>query len=117
MASLPGFGDGETTPRYPVIALREPRLHVASAAACVAHNGVLDRLLLDVALRDLREAYEYIVVDTASVLESADADVACECADGVLVVARAATSRRGPLQRALAQIHPATICGLVLLDV
>ena len=49
-------------------------------------------------------------------LESADADVVCECADGVLIAARAAKSRRGSLMRAIGQLRPAPICGVVLLD-
>jgi Mrp family chromosome partitioning ATPase len=112
-----GIGDAAWTSQYRIFAFRGPRLHVASASACAVHTGGLDRLLLDVALRDLRAMYDYIIVDTASVLESADADVACECADGVLVAARARESRRGPLERAIEQIRPANICGLVLLDV
>jgi len=92
------------------------RLHVGSASGCAAPSGGLDRLLLQVALRELRQVYDYVIVDTASVLESADADVACESADGVVVAARAATSRRSSLQRAVEQLRPAVISGIVLLD-
>jgi succinoglycan biosynthesis transport protein ExoP len=109
-----GNGDAPRAPR--VFALRGPRLHVASAHACAVEHARLDRLLFGAALRDLREAYDYIIVDTASVLESADADVACECADGVIVTARARKSRRGSLERAIEQLRPATICGVALLD-
>jgi Mrp family chromosome partitioning ATPase len=109
-------GEGDRAPERQILAPHGSRLHVGSASACAQGNGGLDRLLLQVALRELRQVYDYIVVDTASVLESADADVACECADGVLIAARAAQSRRGPLRRAVEQLHPAVICGVVLLD-
>jgi succinoglycan biosynthesis transport protein ExoP len=112
-----GGGDATRTLQQRVFALRGPRLHVVSAPAGALQNARLDRVLFRVALRDLREAFDYIIVDTASVLESADADVACECADGVIVAARAKKSRRGSLRKAIEQLRPATISGVVLLDV
>jgi Mrp family chromosome partitioning ATPase len=102
--------------RHRVFAVDGTRLHVASASHCVVESGGLDRLLFHVAVRDLREAYDYVVIDTAAVLESADPDVACECADGVVVTARAGQSRLGSLQRTIDQLTPARVCGVVLLD-
>jgi Mrp family chromosome partitioning ATPase len=99
-----------------VYALPGTQLRIATVSACAVRQGRLDRVLLDVAMRELRETYEYVVIDTASVLESADANIACECADGVVVTARAAISRRSTLQRALDQLRPASVCGIVLLD-
>jgi Mrp family chromosome partitioning ATPase len=77
----------------------------------------LDRLLFSVAMGDLRDAYDYVVVDTPSVLESGDANVAAECADGVIVTALATKSHRTELRRSLDQLRPATILGVVLLEV
>jgi len=108
-------GEPARTLQHHALSLSWSRLHVGSASACSREGAGLDRLLLRVALDELRSAYDYVVVDTASVLESADADVVCECADGVLVATRAGTSRRGPLERALDQLRPATISGVVLL--
>lgn len=76
----------------------------------------LDRLFFAVAMKDLRDAYDYVVIDTPSVLESADANIATECADGVIVTALTAQSRRAPLKRSIDQLRPATIFGVVLLD-
>ena len=73
-------------------------------------------MLLAVALQELREVFDYIVVDAASVLESADADVASVCADGVVVTARSSKSRRHTLTRAVEQLSPARVLGTVLLD-
>jgi len=69
-----------------------------------------------VALVDLRDAYDYVIIDTPSVLESADANIATERADGVIVTALAMQSRRGALKRTIDQLRPATIFGVVLLD-
>jgi Mrp family chromosome partitioning ATPase len=117
LESANGGSDAVGTSRRHVFGLPSPRMHVASAFACAVDHGGLDRVLLSVSLQDLREVYDYIIVDTASVLDSADADVACECADGVVVVARARSSRRGTVERAINQLSPAPICGVVLLDV
>jgi Mrp family chromosome partitioning ATPase len=112
-----GGSDLATTSRHRVLGSSGPRLHIASALAYATHCGGLDRALFGGALHELREVYDYIVVDTASVLESADVDVAAECAGGVIVAARAGRSRRGPLERAIAQLSPANVCGVVLLDI
>ncbi len=107
----------EASPPYAVAAIRGTRLHVAALPALHARELRLDRLLLDTALHDLRSAYDYIVIDAAAVLESADADVAGECADGVILVARAQSSRRTALEEAMSQLHPTRILGTVVLDV
>jgi Mrp family chromosome partitioning ATPase len=109
-----GVSDG--TQRHKVFAFGGTRLHVASAAHCVVESGGLDRMLLHVAVRELREAYDHLVTDTAAALESADADVVCECADGVVLAARAGQSRVGWLKRTMDQLTPATVCGVVLID-
>jgi Mrp family chromosome partitioning ATPase len=72
--------------------------------------------LFGAALHELRSAYDYIVIDTAAVLEGADADIAGECADGVILVTRTQTSRRSALARAVKQLGPARIFGSVLFD-
>jgi Mrp family chromosome partitioning ATPase len=106
----------DATPPYGVTAIRGTRLHVAALHPDEARDKRLDRLLLDMAVRDLRQGYDYIIIDAASVLESADADVAGECADGVIVTARASKSRKSWLRRAIDQLSPATVLGVVLLD-
>jgi Mrp family chromosome partitioning ATPase len=104
-------------PPYPVASISGTRLHVAALPEAPLPGARLDRTLFSVALFDLREAYDYIVIDAASVLESADADVIGECSNGVLMAARSGASRAAELRRALEQIAPATVLGTVLLDV
>jgi Mrp family chromosome partitioning ATPase len=106
----------DASPPYAVAAIRGTRLHIAALPSGRARELKLDRLLLDAALHDLRASYDYIVIDAAAVLESADADVAGECAEGVVLVARAQSSHRGAMEEALAQLHPTRILGTVVLD-
>ncbi|HTQ05764.1 MAG TPA: CpsD/CapB family tyrosine-protein kinase [Polyangiaceae bacterium] len=106
----------DVTPPYLVAAVRGTRLHVAALPQQRPRPGHIDRLLLTAALHDLRSEYDYIVIDAAAVFESADADVAGECADGVLLTARAGSSRRSRIEAAIQQLSPSTVLGTVLLD-
>jgi Mrp family chromosome partitioning ATPase len=106
----------EVGPPYPVVALSGTRLHVAALPLVALPDARLDRTLFSVALHDLREAYDYIVIDAGSVLESADADVVGECSNGVVMATRTSVSRRGDVRRAIEQLAPAIVLGSVLLD-
>lgn len=103
-------------PPYPVVSISGTRLHVAALPEMPLEAGRLDRTLFAVALSDLRDAYDYIVIDAASVLESGDVDVIGECSSGVIVVARAGRSQKGDLRRAVGQLAPAHVLGSVLID-
>lgn len=106
----------DATPPYSVAAIIGTRLQVAALPRAVPADARLDRMLLSVAVQELREVFDYVVIDAASVLESADADVATECADGVIVTLRASQSRKSTLRRAVEQLRPARVFGTVLLD-
>jgi Mrp family chromosome partitioning ATPase len=80
---------------FSIARLRGTRLDVAALERGPKRNSRLDPQLLDVAIRRLRSVYDYIVIDGASVLESADADTADQCADGVVMTARARTDQNG----------------------
>lgn len=103
-------------PPYPVGAILGTRLHVAALPRSLLSEARLDRTQFSAALIELREVYDYIVVDAASVLESGDADVIGECASGVVMATRARASRTTDLRRAIDQLAPAPILGTVLLD-
>jgi Mrp family chromosome partitioning ATPase len=106
----------DAKPPYFVARVRGTRLHVAALQVDAARDTRLDRLLLGLALSELRNFYQYIVLDGAAVFDSPDADVAGECADGVLVTARARKSQRRDVRRAIAQLSPTPVLGVVLLD-
>jgi Mrp family chromosome partitioning ATPase len=106
----------DVTPPYLVAGVRGTRLHIAALPQQRPRSGHIDRLLFTAALHDLKNEYDYIVIDAAGVFESADADVAGECADGVLLTARAGSSHRRALESAIEQLHPTRVFGTVLLD-
>jgi Mrp family chromosome partitioning ATPase len=108
--------DRDSPPPYLVARICGTRLHVAALRSHAPRGLRLDRLRLHLALSALRDCYDYIVIDAASVFESADADIVGECADGVLIAARAEKSRRAPIRRAIEQLSPAPMLGVVLLD-
>jgi Mrp family chromosome partitioning ATPase len=126
-AGLFGFAPGDSfvnrlvqsrdaTPPYPIAGLVGTRLHVAALSAAAPPGARLDRSLFDLVIADLRRGYHHVVIDAASVLESADANVCAECADGTILVARAGKSRKSALQRAIKELSPSKVLGCVLLD-
>jgi Mrp family chromosome partitioning ATPase len=108
--------DREAAPPYAVAAIRGSRLHIAALRSDAPRDLRVDRSALGLVVSDLRSFFDYIVIDGASVLESADVDAVGECVDGVVVAARAAKTRRGVLRRAIDQLRPAPVLGVVLLD-
>jgi Mrp family chromosome partitioning ATPase len=107
----------EVGPPYPVGAILGTRLHVAALPQTLMSEARLDRTQFAAALRELRDVYDYIVIDAAAVLESGDTDVVGECANGVVVTTRARSSRTRDVAQALDQLAPAPVLGTVLLDV
>ncbi len=107
----------DAAPPFAVASIGGIGLQVAALHPAVAHGKRLDRALFSEALRALRSTYDYIVIDAASVLESADVNSVSQCADGVVVVARAGKTRKNRLARALRQLEPALVVGSVVLDV
>jgi len=106
----------EVGPPYPVTSIAGTRVDVAALPTAPLPDARLDRTLFAGVLCDLRTAYDYIVIDAGSVLESADADVVGECSSGVVLTARAGRSRATDLRRAASQLSPASVLGTVLLD-
>lgn len=102
-------------PPYPVASIGGTRVHVAALPERTPQCR-LERSLLLPALSELRRAYDYIVIDAAAVLESADADIVGECADAAILVARNGVSRKADLRRAVRQLEPALVLGTVLVD-
>ena len=107
---------GDVVPPYPVAAIDGTRLHVAALSSKPIPHARLDRTLFAAVLSDLREVYDYIVVDAGSVLESGDADIAGECASGAILTVRAGKSRRQDVRHALDQLRPTPVLGTVLFE-
>jgi Mrp family chromosome partitioning ATPase len=106
----------DPSPPYAVASVGGIGLQLAALNPGAVRGKRLDRALLAATIAGLRGTYDYIVIDAASVLESADANSVSQCSDGVVVVARAGKSRRGSLKRAVDQLQPANVIGTVLID-
>jgi Mrp family chromosome partitioning ATPase len=106
----------DSAPPFGVASIGGISLQLAALQLTGTQDKRLDRLLFSEALRGLRSAYDYIVIDAASVLESADVNSVGQCADGVVLAARAGKSRKSSLARAIRQLEPALVIGSVLLD-
>jgi protein-tyrosine kinase len=65
----------------------------------------------------LRMHFDRIVIDTPPALTLADVGVVGPLSDGVLLIVRAGQTPRPAIERALRQVAPARVLGLVLNDV
>lgn len=101
---------------YRVVAVESTKLHLGMAPGGGTADARLDRVQLAEILVELRQTYQYVVVDAAAIKDAADAHIAAEVADGVVVAARAHVSRRAVIASAIEEIAPASILGVVLLD-
>lgn len=91
-------------------------LHVLAVNPTEERAPILDPIAFSIAIDRLRFAgYDYIVVDTPPVLESADVNLISDSVDGVLLVARAKRSRAKAMHAALEQLRPTPVLGAVLL--
>jgi Mrp family chromosome partitioning ATPase len=101
--------------QWTVVEVMDTKLHLLALNPHL-RQGSIDRVLFAAAIRQLRRVYDYIVIDTPSVLESADVNAVCEAVDGVVFTARAKRSSRTALRRAMDQLSPAPVLGVALLD-
>jgi Mrp family chromosome partitioning ATPase len=104
---------------WSVVEAFTPSLHVLAVKPGPENE---DRPLLDgVAFGNAmdmlkRSGYDYIVIDTPSVLGSADVNLAADFSDGILLTTWARKSSSRDLRRALDQLAPAKLLGVTLLD-
>ena len=79
-------------------------------------SELLGSLRMQQLIEDMREKYNYIIIDTPPINMVTDAMVLAPCTDGVLVVVRSGVSERGPVAHAVAQLEyaQAKILGFVL---
>jgi Mrp family chromosome partitioning ATPase len=106
------------TEPWSVVAAYEPWLHVLAVAPKNAGRGLVDGPAFTHAIEHLRKTigYDYVVIDAPPVLGSADVNVIQDSADGVVMVTRAKHSSKKRLQRAVDQLQPVRLLGMVLLD-
>ena len=101
---------------WSVVEVGPPNLHVAAVQPGTT-RPLLDGLAFGIAIDMLRRTgYDYIVVDTAPILGSADVNLVADFVDGVVLTAWARRSSTRDLQRAVEQLSPARLLGVTLLD-
>jgi Mrp family chromosome partitioning ATPase len=100
-----------------VVEAHSPWLHVAAVKPDVRDRPLVDGPAFAIAIDQLRHAgYDYVVIDTPSVLGSADVNLTQDCADGVLLVAKSRTTSARALRRAVDQLQPGKVLGIVMLE-
>jgi len=88
--------------------------------ACGAKVGrvgaVADGAGVNAAIASLREVFDYVIIDGPSVLSSGDINVIQDSADAIVMATRRGKSDERSLGRAIEQVAPAPLAGVVLLD-
>jgi Mrp family chromosome partitioning ATPase len=87
-----------------------------SCGAQVAGTGGMDGAGVNDALASLRQVFDFIIIDGPPVLSSGDVNVIQDSADAIVMAARSGQSDERALARAIEQIAPAPLAGVVLLD-
>lgn len=92
-------------------------LHVMAVNPTLKHSPLLDPIGFSIAVDRLRMAgYDYIVVDTSPVLDSADVNMIADSVDGLLLTVLAKKSDSKSIKRAMNQIGSMTFLGTILLE-
>jgi Mrp family chromosome partitioning ATPase len=105
-------------PRAPwVVAEPLPKLHVMAIDPQTPHEPLLDPVTFSTAMERLKQAgYEYIVVDAPPVLGGLDCNVIADSVDATILTALPMKSLRKPMRKAVEQLDPAPILGVVVLE-
>jgi Mrp family chromosome partitioning ATPase len=78
---------------------------------------IIDALGIELAVEHFKRLpYDFILLDTPSVLGQADVPLMSDCADGIVVTAIARESNGGAIRKATQMLAPANILGIVLLE-
>jgi Mrp family chromosome partitioning ATPase len=92
-------------------------LHVMAVSPTWRRSPLLDPIAFSIAIDRLRMAgYDYIVVDTSPVLDSADVNLIADSVDGLLLTVLAKRSNAKALRRAMNQIGTMAFLGTLLLS-
>ena len=76
----------------------------------------LDRVTFAASIQRFRKAFDYVIVDGPSALESADVNLIQDTANGIVMVARSQHSDARSLKRAMDQVSPAPVLGVALVE-
>jgi Mrp family chromosome partitioning ATPase len=94
-----------------------PKLHVLAIDPQQQHPPRLDAAAFSQGMDRLKQAgYEYIVVDAPHVLGSGNANVIADAVDALILTALPMKSLRRQMRKAVEQLEPAPILGVVVLE-
>jgi len=96
--------------------IRPSGLHVLALAPDGAGNEGIHGPTFSASIARWRCAFDYVVIDGPSILESCDASIIHDSVDAVVMVVRSGRSRNRTVQRALEQISADMVAGMVLMD-
>lgn len=98
--------------------LRPSGLHVLAGAPDLAvdDSEAIHGPTFSAAIARWRCAFDYVVIDGPSILESCDASIIHDSVDAVVMVVRSGISRNRTVKRALDQISADMVAGMVLMD-
>lgn len=102
---------------WAVVEVGSPSFHVLAADPHAAPGPLLDAPVFAQAVEHLTATgYDFVVIDTPSVLGSADVNLVEDVCDGVLLTARATRTTGKALCRAVEQLSSSKILGIALLE-
>jgi Mrp family chromosome partitioning ATPase len=105
-------------PRRPWLAVEVMvKLHILAVDPTIKRAPQLDPIAFSNGMERLKRAgYEYILIDTPPVLGSYEVNMIADNVDGVLFTAITMKSKRSHLRKAMEQIMPAPVLGVMVLD-
>ena len=94
-----------------------PKLHIMACDPALKRAPQLDPIAFGNGMERLKRAgYEYILIDTPPVLGTFEVNMIADNVDGVLFTAITMRSKRSQLRKAMEQIMPAPVLGVMVLD-
>ncbi len=113
------LADHKDSPGAPWVAVEQiAPLHVMAVDPSIKRPPTLDAVAFSLAMGKLTKAgYDYVVVDSSSIMESADVHLVLESVEGLLMSTRSGKTTQKAVKRALERLGPANVIGAVMLDV
>ncbi len=94
-----------------------PKLHIMACDPSRKRAPQLDPIAFGNGMERLKRAgYEYILIDTPPVLGTFEVNMIADNVDGVLFTAITMKSKRSQIRKAMEQIMPAPVLGVMVLD-
>lgn len=92
-------------------------LHIIAVNPQSQRPPLLDPVAFNTAMERLKLAgYEYIVIDTPPALGNVDANLIADASDGVIMTSWALKTTKGALKKAIKQLAPAPVLGVIFVE-